>query len=249
VRRAILALVLVSSSGWAWAGQPKAMVKGVSYNWLDTEAVPCGVVIETQLRERGFKVIERTRPESEAGLVVFMTASCSGIWAPGYLYIHGRSPESHCRAHALVRGPAVRNFGVDGKGDSNTGHIHALAGACREVAEKIDRKLGGSGNIDIEKGRHRASPSKHNFTVAFRWKGELKPMPLLTATHFFQRAGYESKLKHGGAQRCSFQVSIEDTRERFVHLLKTYLESKYEVRLSKNSGSKLVFTLSKRPEQ
>lgn len=249
MRRLTLALVMMLSlSGSAWAGPPKAMVKGVSYNWLDTEAVPCGVVIETQLRERGFEIIERTLPEGKAGLVVYMTAACAGIWHPGHFRIRGHSPDSHCSAHARVHGPAVRNFTVKGQGDSNTGHIHALSGACRQVAERMDRQLGGSGNIDINKRRQRASASKSRFTVVLRWKGELKPMPLLTATKFFQRAGYESKLKKGGAQRCSFQVSIEDDRERFIHLLKTYLESKYAVRLAKNRGAELVFALSKRTE-
>ena len=249
MRRPLLALViLLSTSGLALAGQPKALVKGVNYNWPDTEAVACGVMIETQLRERGFEIIERTLPESRASVVVYMTAQCSGIWHPRYYRIRGHTQDSHCVAHALVRGPAVRNFAVKGKGDSNTGHIHALSGACREVAKKIDRRLGGSGNLDIKKGGRRAASGKRNLTVVFRWKGDLKPMPLLTATNFFQRAGYESKLKKGGAQRCSFRVSIEETRERFIHLLKTYLESKYKVRLAKNSGAQLVFALSARPE-
>ena len=45
-----------------------------------------------------------------------------------------------------------------------------------------------------------------------------------------------------------FRVAIEDTRERFVHLLKTYLESKYTVRLAKNSGNELVFVLKARAD-
>lgn len=246
MRRLRWALLLVLSlSGPTSAGQPKAMVKGVSYNWLDNEAVPCGVLIESQLRDLGFEVIERTLPESRAGLIVFMTATCSGIWHPAWYHIRGHHPDSHCRVHAQVRGRGVRNFSIRGEGDSNTGHLSALSNACRQVAEKMDRGLGGSGNIDIEKNR-RSTPAKRRLRVVLRWKGDLKPMPLLTATHFFQRAGYESKLIKGGAQRCSFKVSIQDTRERFSHLLKTYLESKYTVRIAKNSSAEIAFVLSAR---
>ncbi len=240
----LVALLSVASPGGpAFAGQPKAMVKGASYNWLDTESVPCGVLIESQLRDLGFEVIERTLPEKRASVVVFMTATCSGIWHPHLYGARGYHPDSHCRVHAVVRGRGVRNFGLRGKGDSNTGHLSALSAACRQVAEKLDSRLGGSGNIDIEKGR-RAQTGKRRLRVVLRWKGDLKPMPLITATHFFQRAGYESKLLKGGAKRCSFRVTIQDTRERFSHLLQTYLESKYKVRLAKNAGAELVFALS-----
>ncbi len=246
---AVLLMLLVSVGLPVRAEQPKAMIKGTTYEWLDTETVPCGVLFESQLRRLGFQIIERTRSESEAGVVVSTAAACTGIIPPGSM---GRTPmmrmpNSQCIVQGVVRGPAVRNFAIRGKGNSNTGHLQALSAACRQAAERMVRRLGGSGNLDIKK-RPRSKDTRFRLRVVFRWEGRIEPMPLVTATRFFKRAGYEAKLTKGGAQRCIFQVVIEEDRKRFIHLLKTYLRSKYAVEFVKNAGAGVVFRLSPRLE-
>ncbi len=249
MRNMLLVVLLVAVGLPVRAGQPKAMIKGTTYEWLDTEAVPCGVLFESQLRRLGFRIIERTRSESEADVVVSTAAACSGIIPPGRM---GRPPmmrlpNSHCIVQGVVRGPAVRNFTLRGKGNSNTGHLQALSDACRQAAERMVRRIGGSGNLDIRK-RPRTKDTRFRLRVAFRWEGRLEPMPLVTATRFFKRAGYEAELTKGGAQRCIFQVVIKEDRKRFIHLLQTYLQSKYAVEPVRNTGAGVVFKLSTRPE-
>lgn len=252
-RSSLVSLILAGiccTAAPAMAGGAKAMIKATgSHAWLDSETVPCSIVIEGVLRDRGFEVIERTRPKSDAGLVVFTSAHCTGIWHPStsrWSRYHRSRPHSACKVHARLQGPKVRNTGVRGSADSNTGHLNALSGACRQVAEKIDRHLGGKGNIDDAEVHSPGGnvSGKQRLTVSFRWKGELKPMPLLIATKFFQQAGYVSKLKKGGKTNCDFTVTIFDDRERFAHLLTTYFEGRYRIKRARSKANRLVFALS-----
>ena len=242
------ALVLLVLCPPAEAGSPKAKITGHGdYSWLDTESVPCSIMLESVLRDRGFEVIERTRPDSDASLVITVGASCSGIWYPYYYrrWYYRRPAQSQCSTWAKARGRAVRNFSMRGKGDSNTGHLSALSAACRQMATRLDKALGGKGNID-DVELNKSGPGKIRIRVVVQWKGEMQPMPLITLTNFFNKAGYKAKLVKGGAHQCSFKVTIQEQRERFQHLLTTYLESRYQVRLTKNSGARMVFRLARR---
>ncbi len=113
------------------------------YSRLASEAVPCGMLLESLLRERGFEVIERTLPESQADLAVLVTATCPKMWTRPQsrsMSASIRNPESECKVQAIV---IVRRGGVkvlSAAGRSNTGHTHAISSACNQLADQGQRR-------------------------------------------------------------------------------------------------------------
>jgi len=243
----IIFLVLTSAmlAGPALAGGPTAMVKSHGdHRWLTAESVPCGMVLESLLRERGFEVIERTLPESRAALVVTVDARCSRIWGrPQSVYHDIKNPESNCSVDAIVRGPDGSFHHLDASGSSNTGHLQAVSAACNQLADRLDHALGTAAKPAAIPA---AAPRK--LSVVLRWEGELSPMPLVVATGFFGKAGYKAELREGGPDRCVFSVEATESTERLGHLLETYLQSEYTVSTTRSDATGLELLLSARTD-
>ena len=82
--------------------------------------------------------------------------------------------------------------------------------------------------------------TKQNITV--RWKGNLKPMPLIKLTGYFKDMGYQAKKTESGANQVRFRVTIEEHPERFRSKLRTFLEAHYRI-VSTGRQSKLDFQI------
>jgi hypothetical protein len=82
--------------------------------------------------------------------------------------------------------------------------------------------------------------TKQNVTV--RWKGDMKPMPLIKLTGYFKDMGYQAKKTKSGPNQVRFLVKIEEQPERFRSKLRTFLEAHYRV-ISTGGKSKLNFLI------
>ena len=82
--------------------------------------------------------------------------------------------------------------------------------------------------------------TKQNVTV--RWKGDLKPMPLIKLTGYFKDMGYHTKMTKSGAGEVRFRVKIEEEPRRFRSKLRTFLEAHYRI-VSSGGKSKLDYRI------
>lgn len=238
----ICATLLLCAS--AAAGGLKAMVKSHGdHSYIAAEAVPCGVKLESMLRDRGFEVIERTLPESKADLVVKINATCTRMWSRARSTSEPiRNPNSDCAVQAIVIAPGGQLKFLSASGTSNTGHTHAISSACNSLAEQLDQVLGVAPET-----RAAVVPTKA-YRVVLTWQGELTPMPLLVAANFFSKAGYQAQVEQGGQARVAFRVRGPESNERLAHLLRVYLESKFSVTEARSEDGAIALELSSLPD-
>jgi hypothetical protein len=146
-----------------------------------------------------------------------------------------------CHASAEVRRKGVKWFYISVPGVDGTSTAWARDEACRDLANEMRFKLGcGDRQTGDDPPPDKVKPTTKTVTV--RWKGSMKPMPLIKLTGFFKDMDYEAEMTKSGSNEVRFKVTIEEQLERFRSKLRTFLEAHYRI-VSASGKSKLNFLI------
>lgn len=113
----------------------------------------------------------------------------------------------------------------------------------RLIDQALDEIRRGS-PMDRDADEPEARAQVGEIDLRMRWKGDLKPMPLLVAARFLQRGGYRAEQRPGEMGQCQFIVRTEDSCERFSEMIGQYLQSRYRIESATCKAGKLEIQLA-----
>lgn len=190
--------------------------------------MPCEMRLKAALRELGYVMLSAKEKE-KAHLRIGVSADCTSY-----------TLKNNCSVRARVNRRGYKSFSVDSGKARHDSIDWALDEACRELTKLVLGRLEGK-----QESEDVGSPGKTSRIVSVRFKGVLKPMPLIKLTGFFKDMGYKTKLTKSGANQVAFRVTFEDSLERFRSKLRTFLEAHYRI-ISTSGESKLNFEIGER---
>lgn len=212
----------------ASAGEKTAVVYDRYYPTGKRKA-PCEMRIKSALREMGYQV-QTGSPARKIYLKVGVRGSCRrGMW------------KHKCSASAEVSTMGGRNFSIESGDITGDSMPWARDEACRELTKKLRIRLGGEKDKPGS-GPVAYKPKKSSRVVTVRWKGEMKPMPLIKLTGFFKDMGYATRVIKSGANQVRLRVTFEEPSEQFRSKLRTLLEANYRI-VSTGGGYQLNFQI------
>ena len=192
--------------------------------------VACSMRLESALRDMGYRLLPATSKE-KAHLKVATWGRCYNRGMVNYV----------CYARARIYRGTREVFCIESGDVTSNTDGWSRDEACRELTKKLRARLGGkqakSGDDPVT-----YKPKKSNRVVTVRWKGDMKPMPLIKLTGFFKDMGYSAKVLKSGANRVKFRVTFEEPVERFRSKLQTLLEAHYRI-VSAGGESNLNFQI------
>jgi hypothetical protein len=170
------------------------------------------------------------KEKEKAHLRVGVSASCTSY-----------TLKNNCSVSAWVNRRGHKSFSVKSGKAHHDSIDWALDEACRELTKKLLGQLEGK----AAKSGGDSTSAKTSRVVSVRFKGELKPMPLIKLTGFFKDMGYKAKLAKSSSNQVVFHVTFENSLERFRSKLRTFLEAHYRI-VSTGGKSKLLFEIGAR---
>ncbi|MBN2497378.1 MAG: hypothetical protein JXR96_22495 [Deltaproteobacteria bacterium] len=192
--------------------------------------VPCRHDIEHVLRDLNFQLL--LSDPSKADLVVDALAACRAkISNP----MHAVGQQYFCNTGVTVKPLHGRPFKVTAQGESRGSETSALNEACSKLAKMLRSKMGAPAKsdrlrVDGDTRSPRSTPDKpQSHILVLKWKGEIRPLPLIKANIFFEKSGYQAKLIKSSKSECSFDITLLGTQEQFQEMLEAFFKVHYQV--------------------